>query len=94
MNRFRPNLVISGGSAYYEDKLDRFRIGEVLFKAVKPCARCIIVNTDQYTGVRSKEPLHTLSGYRKKENKVLFGQNLICLEDGMLKSGDLLSVTS
>ena len=47
MNRFRPNLVFTGGNAYEEDNWKDFKIGNAEFKAVKPCARCVITTTDQ-----------------------------------------------
>jgi uncharacterized protein len=90
MNRFRPNLVFSGGIPFIEDSFGRFGIGDAVFKAVKPCARCIVTTTDQHTGRREKEPLATLSTYRKSENKVLFGQNLLCLREGVIRTGDRL----
>ena len=37
MNRFRPNLVISGCEAYAEDRVGDIAIGETVFRAVKPC---------------------------------------------------------
>lgn len=92
MNRFRPNLVFSGGDPFYEDTFNRVKIGEAIFKAVKPCARCIVTTTDQRSGKRGKEPLLTLSKYRKKDNKVLFGQNLVCLKEGLVRIGDELSL--
>ncbi|MBR9997800.1 MAG: MOSC domain-containing protein [Cyclobacteriaceae bacterium] len=94
MNRFRPNLVFSGGEAFSEDSFIRITIGDAIFRAVKPCARCIVTTTDQQTGDRGKEPLSTLATYRKNENKVLFGQNLICLQEGNVYLGDKLVTTS
>lgn len=94
MDRFRPNLVFSGGEPFYEDTFDRIEIGEAIFKVVKPCARCIVTTTDQQSGLRSSEPLHTLSKYRKKDNHVLFGQNLICLKEGKVKVGDMLYLSN
>lgn len=90
MDRFRPNLVINTDRPFAEDHLDVFRLGDALFKRSKPCARCVIITTDQSTGERGREPLHTLSKFRKKGNKVLFGQNLICLKEGKIKTGDAL----
>jgi uncharacterized protein YcbX len=90
MDRFRPNLVIDTREAFIEDSLDIFSIGNAVFKRVKPCARCIVTTTDQTTGIRTKEPLHTLSNYRKHNNKVLFGQNLICRKEGKVEIGDKL----
>lgn len=76
MNRFRPNLVVSGFNAHEEDKHFALQIGAVNFKAVKPCARCVITTIDQSTLEKGKEPLRTLSTYRKDGNKINFGQNL------------------
>ena len=88
MNRFRPNLVFSGGDPFIEDKWKKFRIGNVEFESVKPCARCTITTVDQDTSEIGKEPLATLSQFRKFGNKVLFGQNLIHLGEGTINIGD------
>jgi hypothetical protein len=88
MNRFRPNFVFTGGNPYEEDKWKKFKIGDVKFHAVKPCARCVITTTDQETAERAHEPLLTLSKYRKIENKVMFGMNLVCESTGEIKIGD------
>ena len=80
MNRFRPNLVISGCPAFAEDTWARIRVGEVVFRAGGPCARCAITTTDQATAERGKEPLRTLATYRRDvadPTDVNFGQNLI-----------------
>lgn len=80
MDRFRPNLVISGSPAYVEDTWTRLRIGEVTFRAAGPCARCLVTTTDQQTGIRYTEPLRTLATYRRDPSDstdVNFGQNLI-----------------
>jgi uncharacterized protein YcbX len=88
MNRFRPNFVFTGGNPYEEDKWKNFKIGDVKFHAVKPCARCVITTTDQETAERAHEPLLTLSKYRKIENKVMFGMNLVCESTGKVRIGD------
>ncbi|HUF34951.1 MAG TPA: MOSC N-terminal beta barrel domain-containing protein [Gemmatimonadales bacterium] len=90
MNRFRPNLVITGGPAYVEDRLGAFRIGTMDLEAVKPCDRCVLVTTDQLTAERGPEPLRTLASYRKAHGKVLFGQNVIHRGPGRLTVGDAL----
>lgn len=87
MRRFRPNLVISGCDPYAEDGWRRIRIGDIGFRVAKPCSRCIIPTIDPDTGERSPEPLRTLMGYRKRENKVYFGQNLIPDGVGRLAAG-------
>ena len=93
MNRFRPNLVFSGGKAFEEDGWLQVRIGECTFKVTKPCARCILTTVNQDTGVAGKEPLKTLASYRTVNNKVLFGQNMIALTSGTVKVGDAVSTS-
>ena len=92
MDRFRPNFVISGGEAFQEDQWRSISIGEVGFDLVKPCARCVIVTTDQRTGMREKEPLKTLATYRSKGNKVLFAMNAVAHSEGTIRRGDRIEV--
>lgn len=92
MDRFRPNLVISGCPPFEEDRMRRIRIGTVEFELVKPCSRCIVTTIDQATGEKGIEPLQTLSTYRKKEKGIMFGQNLIHRNLGILKLGDPVEV--
>ncbi len=92
MNRFRPNFVFTGGEAHVEDKWLKIKVGEVIFDVVKPCARCVIPTIDQNTGIKNKEPLSTLSKYRRSENKILFGQNLIARNSGFVNLGDRLEI--
>ena len=77
MLRFRPNLVVSGCAPFAEDGWRRIRIGALEFRVAKPCSRCVIPTIDYATGVRGREPLQTLMTYRRRDNKVYFGQNLI-----------------
>ena len=84
MNRFRTNFVFTGGNPYEEDNWKDFKISDAKFKAVKPCARCVITTTDQDTAERSVEPLKTLSDYRKINNKVMFGMNVVCNKPGIV----------
>lgn len=88
MERFRPNFVIAGGVPFQEDDWKAITIGEVRFNIVKPCARCVIVNTDQQNGERSQEPLRTLATYRSAENKVRFGMNAVFARTGEVSVGD------
>jgi hypothetical protein len=96
MNRFRPNLVVTGCDAFAEDAWPRVRIGDLVFRAAGPCARCAITTTDQETAQRSKEPLRTFATYRRDSANpadVNFGQNLIHeTKSGSLKIGDPVQV--
>jgi hypothetical protein len=94
MDRFRPNIVFTGGWPFKEDQIGRFTIGGINFQGVKLCARCPIPTINQQDGSRGKEPLKTLASYRQKNNKVLFGQNLIHTGEGIVKVGDDLHVLS
>jgi uncharacterized protein YcbX len=87
MNRFRPNIVVSGCDPYAEDHWHELSIGTTRFRVCKPCARCTVPTVDQATGLRGNEPLTTLSTYRKGEDgKVFFGQNVINTQ----KSGEII----
>lgn len=96
MDRFRPNLVVSGCAPYSEDAWPRFRIGEVTFRSAGPCGRCVVTTTDQATGERSVEPLRLLGHYRRDSadpTRVNFGQNVIHeTKRGTLRVGDRVEV--
>jgi uncharacterized protein YcbX len=94
MDRFRPNIVFTGGRPFEEDLIGNFTIGNINFQGVKLCARCPITTINQQDASRGKEPLKTLASYRRKDNKVLFGQNLIHHGDGIIKVGDDLKILS
>ncbi|MCQ3937809.1 MAG: MOSC domain-containing protein [Chloroflexi bacterium] len=87
MNRFRPNLVVRGCEPFAEDKWKRIRIGGVEMALVKPCARCVVTTIDKETLEKSKEPLKTLSAYRKHELGAIFGVNVIPLNGGRIEVG-------
>ena len=87
MKRFRPNLVITGTDAFAEDNWKRFRIGDITFRVVKPCSRCVIPSIDPATARKTAEPVKTLAAYRMRDNKIFFGQNVIAEGTGTLKVG-------
>jgi len=97
MNRFRPNLIVSGDIApHAEDEWKRIRIGETVFEVAKPCARCSIPNVDQVSGDRTLEPSKTLATYRTQGNAIWFGQNLIEVsktgQSNILSVGDEIEI--
>lgn len=90
MKRFRTNLVFSGGQAHDEDDWKYFKVGSAKLVGVKPCARCVLTTINPETAQKGKEPLKTLSEYRKVGNKILFGQNLLVVETGTISVGDVI----
>ena len=92
LNRFRPNMVMAGGPPFEEDTMEQFSINDTNFYGVKLCERCVIITTNQETSIKGKEPLRTLAKYRMTNNKVLFGQNVLCGGEGMIRVGDEIRV--
>jgi uncharacterized protein YcbX len=86
IERFRPNVVLSGLEPHDEDLLDVMHVDangeEVLLKPVKPCPRCPIPNVDPQTGRSSPEVGDMLQSYRRDarlDGAVTFGMNVITL---------------
>jgi uncharacterized protein YcbX len=92
VRRFRPNIVVSGVEPHAEDGWCRIRIGQVPFAVVKPCSRCVVTTIDPETGEAGKEPLRTLATYRKRNGKVLFGQNAVHESTGTIRLGNPVTV--
>lgn len=93
MDRFRTNFVIEGNKPFEEDNWKKIKIGKYIFYVVKPCERCVVTTIDQGQGKSfDKEPLKTLSTYRKIDGKVIFGQNLIPESSGHLEVGDKVEI--
>ena len=96
IERFRPNIVLSGLEEHDEDRLDGMRIatgsGAALLRPVKPCARCTIPNIDPLTGLDMPAVGDMLQSYRQDarlNGAVTFGMNAIVIEgaDQVLKVG-------
>jgi uncharacterized protein YcbX len=102
MNRFRPNIVIRGAGPYGEDQIPALRLPgtNAKLELVRPCSRCVIVDTDQDTGVKeSKGNLRVLGAQRKFKNYkgesgVMFGVQALPLgaEGQTVSVGDVLSI--
>ena len=92
LERFRPNIVVSGCEPYAEDGWKQIRIGEVPFDVVKPCDRCVVTTIDPATSEAGKEPLATLAGYRKQGSQVLFGQNCVHRDLGTIRVKDTVTL--
>lgn len=94
IDRFRPNIVFTGGVPYQEDIVDEFTIKNIHFNGVKLCARCNVTTINQEDASKGKEPLKTLAGYRSKNKKIYFGQNVVHTGMGIIAIGDELAVLS
>ncbi len=92
MNRFRPNLVVSGCEPFAEDGWRRIRVGSVEFDVVKPCQRCSIPSIDQATAERDGSINRVLASYRRFDRKILFGQNLLYSGEGRIAVEDPVTV--
>ncbi|MFF8973349.1 MOSC domain-containing protein [Streptomyces sp. NPDC014995] len=92
MNRFRPNVVVTGTEPWAEDGWSRLTIGEVVFRVAKACGRCVVTTTDQATAGRGKEPLYTLGRHRRLDGRLIFGQNLVPLSRGTIRVGDPVTI--
>jgi uncharacterized protein len=96
MQRFRPNVVLTGIDAYDEDRLDTLHIstqeGVAQLKHVKPCARCTIPDVDLQTGKQGTAVADTLQSYRQNplmDGAVTLGMNAIVYS----KDGEGLGAT-
>lgn len=92
IDRFRPNIVFSGGRPYDEDIMQHFIINDINLYGVKLCARCPITTINQSTATKGKEPLKTLAGYRLVNKNIYFGQNVLFDKAGTIRVGDELRV--
>ncbi len=94
IERFRPNLVISGCPAHAEDRWREISINNIQFRLPKPCSRCVVPGIDPITAEITKEPLQTLAHFRKWQNKIYFGQNALHNSIGRLHKGAEVTVLS
>lgn len=79
VERFRPNLVVSGLAPYDEDHVETLQWDGVELRPVKPCARCSIPSVDQHNGEAGPAPLELLMRYRmdQRVGGATFGQNVV-----------------
>ncbi|WP_432946104.1 MOSC domain-containing protein [Kribbella sp. CA-253562] len=97
MNRFRPNLVVSGWTeAHTEDRVLRASAGEVHIGYAARAIRCAVPTVNQATGQKSgPEPTRTLATYRRQPDYgggVSFGMKAAVLEPGVVAVGNVFAV--
>jgi len=95
MNRFRPNLVVSGAAAWEEDQWQKVRIGECDFKVNQACIRCVFTTIDPVSKTKDprSEPLRTMATFRKgPQGGVVFGMHLTPITTGNVNVNDELIV--
>jgi uncharacterized protein YcbX len=97
MNRFRPNIVVSGWpEPHTEDKVLRMTAGAVEIGYSARGIRCAVPTVDQSTGAKSgPEPTRTLATYRREPaygGGVSFGVKAAVLAGGTLRVGDEITV--
>ncbi|KXJ77149.1 hypothetical protein RP20_CCG008237 [Aedes albopictus] len=95
--QYRPNMVVKGPGAFEEDDWKWIKIGETIYKNVKPCTRCIFTNVDPETGIPSSqgEPLRTLKTYRKKPglgDSPVVGMQMGIRKEGTVRLGETVYV--
>lgn len=93
VRRFRPNIVVQGMSyPHEEDDYGTLRIGRVGFRMPKACDRCVITTVNPNLAETGREPLRTLKSYRRWDNAVWFGVNLIHDAEGSVRVGDAVEL--
>lgn len=95
MNRFRPNVVVSGwDEPHTEDRVRFAALGGVEMGFAKVCVRCTVPMVDQETGSRDgPEPIRTLADYRREpDGGVSFGMKAAVLHPGEIAVGDPVRV--
>ena len=98
MNRFRPNITVSGLTAFAEHDVERLDGDGYALDMRYPCERCIVTTIDQETAERDAdvEPYRTLSRINPMpggNDKPAFGENATLAKgDGaMIRVGDVLT---
>lgn len=92
MNRFRPNVVVTGTNPWEEDQWKKLKVGQVELEVASACGRCTMITIDQKKGVSpSKEPLTKLGEFRRFGNSIDFGVVVVQRTFGEIKVGDVLT---
>lgn len=100
IRRFRPNVVVDGELPFAEEGATRLLVrgGEVVFRFVKRCPRCPVLDVDPDSGLAQKGTLASLARARPpataaereegEKRAVYFGMDAIVEREGELRVGD------
>lgn len=99
MNRFRPNIVVSGLEPFAEHHIAGLKTANYGLKLCHPCERCVVTTINQDTAEKNPDgqPFKTLREINPvpgRKPAPAFGQNAV-LENGVQQTialGDRLSV--
>lgn len=75
INRFRANIIIDGCDAHAEDTWASISVNDIGILLAKPCSRCVIPSIHQQSAEKHPVILKTLAQYRRRNGKVIMGQN-------------------
>ena len=88
MNRFRPNIVVTGWEEWQERGRDRINIANLDFNIAYDCTRCPVTTIDQNSGKKTgKYPLASLLEMFPGE-PALFGLRSASNDEGLISVGD------
>jgi uncharacterized protein len=95
MERFRPNIVLSGVDAFEEDYCKALQVGQASLRVAKPCVRCTVPGVDPASGEQSSVVPDLLATYRDKGEGVIFGVNAVVAAGAgsTLRVGDSVALT-
>jgi uncharacterized protein YcbX len=99
MNRFRPNVVVTGLDAFAEHSVKRLHGERYALRFRHACERCVVTTIDQETAMKDSdwEPYRTLCDINpvpgKEKRTPAFGQNATLADGpgGTIRVGDLLT---
>lgn len=94
VERFRPNVVVAAERPWAEDGWGAVQVGGVVLDAVKPNARCVVVDQDHRTGAPDGGVLDALATDRRTGLGVIFGQNCVHRGPGSVTVGDAATLVA
>lgn len=96
--QFRPNILITGPTAYHEDDWKKIKIGDFEYFVCCRTSRCQLPNVNQVTGIKDKvEPNQILRALRAIDPgaapHACLGMQLVpAAEEGIIRVGDRIEV--